>query len=157
MKKLMFALSLILLLSSCTEDVRFNNPAFQGLKDNVFWRAQVSNAYIASNGNVIVEGYLGLEKVTLQTASPDVRTYILGVDDISKAVCASSETLVFSTGKNIGSGQITITEFDSGNKTISGTFKFNAINSNASDTENPKVNFTEGVFYKVHITSGLEY
>ncbi|WP_431245062.1 DUF6252 family protein [Flavobacterium sp. P21] len=45
-----------------------------------------------------------------------------------------------------------MTDYDMENNTISGTFKFNAVNNNTSDLDNPKVAFTEGVFYKVPIT-----
>ena len=147
-------MSFLLLLTSCTEDVKFNNPAFQTLKNNVFWRAQTYKAYLDANGTVFVEGSLGYEKVILQTASSAEETFILGVNEISKASYGNTlpaELSSFSTGTNIGNGQIVITDYDTDNNTISGTFKFTAVNEDGSDTENPKINFTEGVFYKVPI------
>lgn len=152
----MFLLSCILLFTSCTEDVKFNNPAFQTLKNNIFWRAQSYTAYIAQNGNVIVEGYLGYEKITLTTASRAVSSYVLGVNDVSKGSYENSlpENIIeFSTGTDKGNGQITITEYNKETNTISGTFRFTAINKDETDGENPKVNFTEGVFYKVPVTT----
>ena len=140
------------MLTSCTEDVKFNNPAFQTLKNNVFWRAQTYKAYLGANGTVFVEGSLGYEKVILQTASSAEETFILGVNETSKASYENTlpaELSSFSTGTNTGNGQIVITDYDAGNNTISGTFKFTAVNEDGSDTENPKINFTEGVFYKV--------
>lgn len=144
----------LFLLSSCTEDVKFNNPAFQTLKDNVFWRAQTYRAYLDGDGKIIVEGYLGFETVKLQTASSTQRTYILGVDNTSKAFYSDgnqSEAAEFTTGTNIGNGQIVITDYNTETGTISGTFKFNARNVDESDTQNLKVNFTEGVFYKIPV------
>ena len=64
---------------------------------------------------------------------------------------------LFSTGPNIGEGEITITEYNLENKTISGTFKFKAINSNAAENEKKNVSFTEGVFYKVLVTPGTSF
>ncbi|WP_426486686.1 DUF6252 family protein [Flavobacterium sp. 2] len=154
MKKYFYFLSLLFVVTSCTEDIKFNNPAFQGLKDDVFWRAVAHKAYFSTNGNLIIEGSLGYEKVTLQVPSNLEKTYILGVNDISKASYANTfpERLNdFSTGTKKGSGQIVITDYDAESNTVSGTFKFTAINSNTTDVDNPKVNFTEGVFYKVPI------
>ncbi|KRD11113.1 hypothetical protein ASE21_05195 [Flavobacterium sp. Root901] len=154
MKKYFYFLSFIFLLTSCTEDVKFNNPAFQTLKNNVFWRAQTYKAYFGANGTVIVEGSLGYENVILQTASSSEQTFVLGVNDVSKASYENTlpaESASFSTGTNIGNGQIVITDYDTDTNTISGTFKFNAVNEDESDTENPKINFTEGVFYKIPI------
>lgn len=145
---------LFFLMSSCTEDVKFNNPAFQTLKDNVFWRAQTYKAYLDGDGKIIVEGYLGYEVVKLQTASSNQKTYILGIDNISKAFYSNgnqSEPVEFSTGRNTGNGQIVITDYNIENGTISGTFKFNAVNVDETNTENAKVSFTEGVFYKVPV------
>ena len=158
MKKYFCFLFWILLFSSCTEDVKFNNPAFQTLKDNVFWRAQSYKASVDVNGNLIIEGSMGFEKVTLQTASSTQKTYVLGVDNISKASYANTfagQEAVFSTGTNSGNGQIIVADYDIKAKTVSGTFKFNAANTDGNDIENPNVNFTEGVFYKVPV-SGLE-
>ncbi|MEN2414279.1 DUF6252 family protein [Flavobacterium mesophilum] len=160
MKKHLYFLLLLIVATSCTEDVKFNNPAFQGLKDNVFWRAVGHKAYLVTNGNLIIEGSLGYETVKLQLPSPIVKTYILGVNDVSKASYANTfpeHVKDFSTGTKKGSGQIVITEYDTENNTVSGTFKFTAVNSNTADVENPKLTFTEGVFYKVPITPTIEY
>ncbi|PTS90017.1 hypothetical protein DBR27_22100 [Flavobacterium sp. HMWF030] len=160
MKKIFQLTLLLIVLSSCTEDVKFNNPAFQGLKDNVFWRATTYKAYANTNGSVTIEGTLGYEKVILRTPSSVEQVYILGLDD--NAVASYSNTLPsqledYYTGTNVGSGQIEITEFNVANQTISGTFKFIAVNEDETNTDKPKVNFKEGVFYKIPIalTSNL--
>lgn len=164
MKKYHFLLLLVLITVSCTEDIRFNNPAFQTLKDNVFWRAATYKASIATNGNIVIEGTLGYEKVILQVSDFGDRTYVLGIDNVTTASYLNAfpgGVSEFSTGANKGSGQIVITNIGNttsgiGN-TISGTFKFTAINNDAADAENPKVTFTEGVFYKIPITPTIEY
>lgn len=154
MKKYFFFLSFLLLLTSCTEDVKFNNPAFQTLKNNVFWRAQAYSAFVNGDGSVVIEGSLGYEKITLQTKSAEKGTYTLGVDEVSAASYENSlptQKTFFATGTSLGNGQIVITEYDTENKTISGTFRFTAVNEDETDTKDPKINFTEGVFYKVPI------
>ena len=154
MKKIFYFLSLLFIITSCTEDVKFNNPAFQTLKDNVFWRAITYKAQLVTNGNMIIEGNLGYEKVILQIPSAMVKTYVLGLDNVTKASYSNTfpgQLAEFSTGQNKGTGQVVVTEFNTETNTISGTFKFTAINKDETDTENPKVTFTEGVFYKVPV------
>lgn len=156
MKKYHFLLLLVLIAVSCTEDIRFNNPAFQTLKDNVFWRAVAYKAYVGANGHMIIEGTLGYENVVLETSSSAQKTYILGTDNTSKASYSNTypgQTEKFSTGENAGNGQIIITEYNIEAKTISGTFKFTVINEDAANTEKPKITFTEGVFYKVPVNT----
>ncbi|MBS7254936.1 DUF6252 family protein [Flavobacterium branchiicola] len=154
MKKHFFLLSLFFIATSCVDEIKFNNPAFQTLKDNVFWRSTSYTAYLNTNGNMVIEGFLGYEKIVLQTASPTPKTYVLGVDDVSKASYINilpEQKENFSTAENIGSGQVVITEFNTQTNTISGTFKFTAVNEDLTDTEKTTRNFTEGVFYKIPV------
>ncbi|WP_121327479.1 MULTISPECIES: DUF6252 family protein [unclassified Flavobacterium] len=155
MKKYYYLIITAFLLISCTEDVKFNTPAFQGLKNNVFWRAQNYTAYTKTNGDLIIEGGLGVDAVSLKLPSPTPKTYILGVDNLTTASYLNrftADTPEFATGTNKGSGQIVITEFNAEKMTISGTFRFNAPNTDDKDLENPSVTFTEGVFYKIPYT-----
>jgi PBP1b-binding outer membrane lipoprotein LpoB len=160
MKKYLYLFLSVFLISSCAEDVKFNNPAFQTLKDNVFWRAQSYEAYITATGNLVIEGQLGFEKVTLQTASPSQQTFVLGQDDISKASYSNTlpeVTEEFTTGVNSGNGQIIITDYNAESSTISGTFKFTAVNSNTESAEKKQVHFSEGVFYKVPVAVSSDF
>ncbi len=160
MKKYLYFIFFLFLITSCTEDVRFNNPAFQGLKDNVFWRAVAYKAYTNSNGTLTIHGSLGYENIILQVPSQIEDTYVLGVNDVSKASYTNTlpEHLSdFSTGTQKGSGQIVVTDYDIENNTVSGTFKFTAVNSNVADVDNSKLIFTEGVFYKVPVKPTLDY
>ncbi len=158
MKKTLYFLLLIFTVASCTDDVKFNNPAFQTLKNNVFWRAIGYKAHTGTDGITVIEGALGYEKVILQIPSTAVQTYVLGVNDVS--IASYSNTLPgqqanFSTGTDKGTGQIVVTEFNTETNTISGTFKFTALNKDETDAENPKIVFTEGVFYKIPIEVGV--
>ncbi|MDQ6528316.1 DUF6252 family protein [Flavobacterium sp. LHD-85] len=159
MKKYFYFLSLLLLLVSCTEDVRFNNPAFQTLKDNVFWRGQVYSAGIETNGFFIIEGSLGYEQIKFQIPEPAEKTYVLGVNDDIKAVYKNTykgEEAEFTTGTGKGSGEIVVTEYNTADNTISGTFKFTAVNT-SSDAEKQTMHFSEGVFYKIPIEPGANF
>ncbi len=159
MKKIISLVLLLFIVSSCSEDVKFNNPAFQSLKENVFWRAANYNASSTANGGFIIEGDLGFEKVILKVPEPTAQTYILGRDNITIATYLNTQSSTpsrFSTGANKGDGQIVITEYNAENKTISGTFKFTALNEDEKNTEKPKVSFTEGVFYKIPISTTFE-
>ncbi|CAA9195949.1 hypothetical protein FLACOL7796_00899 [Flavobacterium collinsii] len=159
MKKIVSLVLLLFIVSSCSEDVKFNNPAFQSLKENVFWRATTYKATSGANGSFVIEGDLGFEKVVLKVSGSTAQTYILGRDNSTTATYLNmqdSKSSRFSTGTNKGDGQIVITEFNAENRTISGTFKFNAWNEDEKDTEKPKVSFTEGVFYKIPISTTFE-
>jgi len=152
MKKLFLFIVLLFAFISCQDDVKFNNPSFQGTKDNVFWRAIDSKATLASNGSLVIEAYTANEKVTLKTTSTNEKTYFLGIDNLNAAsyiLTDASGSTTFSTGFGVGDGQIVITEYDPVAKTISGTFKFNAENTGNNPLAGPVLNFQYGVFHKV--------
>lgn len=154
MKKLLLYTSLFFAFISCTDNVQFNSPSFEGRKDNVFWRAVDAKAKLMSNGSLIIEAFTRNEKVTLKTTSALPKTYILGN---STAVIATYDlndaggTINFSTGIGIGDGKIVIEEYDAVNKTVTGTFKFNAENISNNPLAGPILNFQYGTFYKVPI------
>ena len=142
-------------LLSCEDDVRFNNPSFQGLKDNVFWRGVRSKATIASDGSLLIESLIVNETISLKTAAAEPQTYFLGTSEASKAICTvtgpATGIVTYTTGFGVGQGQIIITEYDAVNKTVTGTFKFSAENTNRSSQANATVNFQQGVFYKIPV------
>ena len=142
-------------LLSCEDDVRFNNPSFQCLKDNVFWRGVRSKATIASDGSLLIESLIVNETISLKTAAAEPQTYFLGTSEASKAICTvtgpATGMVIYTTGFGVGQGQIIITEYDAINKTVTGTFKFSAENTNRSSQANATVNFQQGVFYKIPV------
>ncbi len=154
MKKLVLYILLLFAFVSCQEEVKFNNPSFQGQKDNVFWRAIDSKAIVAANGSLSIEGYTRNEKLTLKTTSKNPGTFILGINNLNTATYViedSSPKITFSTGNGFGDGQIEITEYDAVNKTVTGTFRFNADNLDNNPLFGLTLNFQQGVFYKVPI------
>jgi hypothetical protein len=159
MKKLFLIIIVLFAFISCQEDVRFNNPSLQGMKDNVFWRAIESKATLASNGSLLIEAYTGNETLTFKLDSSAKKTYFLGISNVNAVNYVLSDPsglITFSTGFGSGDGQITITEYDAVNNTVSGTFKFNAENTYDNPLVGPVVNFQQGVFYKVPVSSPVQ-
>ncbi len=157
MKKYLLFVFVIFSLVSCQEDVSFNNPSLQGVKDNVFWRAVQSKAAVASDGSVLIEAYTRNETLSLKVTSTSAQTYFLGTSNANKVTYVQSDAtgslITFSTGFGIGDGEIVITNYDAVNKTITGTFKFNAENTYNNPLAGAVVNFQQGVFYKVPVSS----
>jgi hypothetical protein len=159
MKKLLVFGVVLLSLVSCQEEVKFNSPSFQGLKDNVFWRAVESKATLAPNGALVIVAYTRNETITLKTTSATPQAYILGTSTSKTATYVLSDaggTITFSTGLAKGDGQIVITEYDAIRKTVSGTFKFNAVNTYNNPLAGLVLNFQQGFFYKVPVSSGVQ-
>ncbi|OYX82292.1 MAG: hypothetical protein B7Y83_15230 [Flavobacteriales bacterium 32-34-25] len=157
MKKHFLFLMVLFSLFSCEEDVRFNNPSFQGMKDNFFWRAIQSTATINSVGSLTIEAYTATEIVTLKTNSAAAGTYVIGTSPTRTATYVytdplTQESITFSSGFNIGNGEIVITEYNQVEKTISGTFKFNIVNTFDNPLAGPTLNFQNGFFYKIPVT-----
>ena len=234
MKRFLSLFIVAVAFSSCQEDVKFNNPGLQGLKDDVFWRSIDTRAYLDAAGRLRIEALTQYETLTLNTSSPNVGTYILGTTNLNNTATYSSNfdgveleyatiavpgptgniTLVaggtgYSSGTSVATtggtgsgltvntvanasgvitsvtvssrgsgylagdlvtvaggnvnakirvsnvqnsnGEIKITEYDNLNMTVSGTFKFNAANSNGSPFGGPILNFQHGEFYKIPI------
>ena len=88
---------------------------------------------------------IGLDSIQLEETTYSLNTSIVhygrhGLVDISTA-CPPSPLLTYITDSTI-SGQLTITHFDQQNQIVSGTFWFNAVESNRGDT----VRVTDGRF-----------
>jgi hypothetical protein len=154
MKKQFLYLFLFFAFISCSDNVKFNNPAFEGQKDSVFWRAVDAKGSIGSGGSLIIEAYTKDEVVTLKTSAPNPGTYFLGTSNLNIASYVlkdASGTITFSTGFGIGEGQIVIEEYDAVNNTVTGTFKFNAENINNNPLAGPILNFQYCHFYKIPV------
>lgn len=82
MKKIFSIVALTLLLVSCENDVKTNSPAFQGEKDNVFWRADDSKATINAGNTVSINAYTDKELVTINVPNA-VGVHNLGTSNSS--------------------------------------------------------------------------
>ena len=119
MKKQFLIIIVLLGFISCQEDVRFNNPSLQGLKDNVFWRAVDSKASFTfgandgPNGSFFIQAFVGNETVSFKLASTKPQTYILGGSSSNIATYShtvADEVISYSTEFDSSGGQIVITE-----------------------------------------------
>lgn len=154
MKKILSLLVLLVAMTSCEEDVRFNTPAVQGLKDNDLWKATEFSAMLGAGGSLTIEATNGFETVVLKTVSSTPgMSFPLGEDESNKATYsldADGISFDYQTGTELGDGLIVISdEPDETNVSagyISGTFRFNAVNEIGES-----VNFQRGVFYRVPI------
>ncbi|HLA54736.1 MAG TPA: DUF6252 family protein [Flavobacterium sp.] len=158
MKKIASLLLILIALGSCTQDITKNSPSFQGLKDDVFWRAKDSYATVDTNGYITITGVTQYETVTLKTGNANPGTYIMGVNTIGMAsyvLSIGGEDLIYETGAGFGDGQIEITEYDTAKHTVSGTFRFNAVNVDDNPSGGEILNFHEGNFYKVPVVPAL--
>ncbi len=158
MKKLVLYTVLLFAFISCQDEVKFNSPAFEGNKDNVFWRAVDAKASIGSGGSLIIEAYTRNEVVTLKTTSTTAQSYPLGTSTSKMATYVLKDangSITFSTGIGIGNGEIVIEEYDAVNNTVTGTFKFNAENIYNNPLAGPLLNFQYGHFYKIPV-GGLD-
>ena len=158
MKRQFLYLFLIFAFISCTDNVTFNNPAFEGQKDNVFWRAIDFKAAYSdqATAGLRISAYTRNETITLATVSNTPQTYLLGTSNSNTATYVLTDdtsTITFSTGVGIGGGQIVIEEYDAVNKTVTGTFKFNAENIYNNPLAGPILNFQYGHFYKIPVTT----
>ena len=160
MKKLIILFLATITLSGCTQEVTFNNPSVQGTKDNYFWRAQSYSATIDPVTNtILLEANSQFETLKLKMPLPSATnpcpiTIVLGTGSASEATfsyAVNGQNLFYATGTNNDDGQIILTEYDTVNKTVSGTYRFNAFNVGNNPLGNPIVNFTQGVFYKIPV------
>lgn len=90
MKRFLPLFVVFLSLLSCQDEVQFNTPGFQGLKDDVFWRATNAVAYMSPDGELSIVGSTQFEELVLETNDSAEGTYILGTADLGNAAYYSS-------------------------------------------------------------------
>lgn len=86
MKKIVGLLSFCMILTSCSEEIKNNDPGFQAKKDNAFWRATDASAHVNDDGSLTITAYNSsstLEELILETTSTDPGTYLLGTANAS--------------------------------------------------------------------------
>lgn len=149
MKKITLFLLIIVSFVSCTDDVSFNDPSFQGVKNGENWRANDARVILNANGTMTVEAYSQFEIVTFEVSSAAVGTRTFGLNNANTASYESTINGVtdsYATGLNVGSGELFITESPSVTGKLSGTFKFRALNANGEE-----VGYTDGVIYSIPV------
>lgn len=150
MKKFLLLTSFMLTLLNCSNDLVFNDQAFQATIDNEYWKATEFGASIEEDGTFTITAALNNQVVTLTTSSLQSGTYQLGVNNENKAVYKATDLTVFSTLNN-GDGEIVIENYDPVDNTITGSFRFNAYS-----LDGLTVNFNSGVLYRVPLQTEVE-
>ena len=150
MKKIILLL-LFIVLSSCAEDVKFNNQAIQAQRDNVLWQATSFKAVLTvSDDYLVITATKGFETLTIRTngVAPHTSTFGTNFVNFSEYINNTPNASgTFSTGLSGGSGTITISEYAGG--AVTGTFKINAINT---EQVTKSTLFRNGTIYKIPVT-----
>ena len=131
-----------LLLVSCADDVTFNTPAFQGIKDTTFFKAQGTRAQLTDANQVVISGSLNGERVDLKLPA-----YGTGVFDLSAGSAAIAD-FYEADGKQYstrfeGEGEVVVERVD--DSLYTGSFRFRAV----APADTTEVYFTRGYFYEV--------
>jgi len=90
MKKLVTLILVTLALASCSEEVKFSNPAFQAYRDDVFFNGIDVKAYRAPNGAITLVALAQDEEVEINIADGAKGTYYLGTTDQNTMASYSS-------------------------------------------------------------------
>ena len=163
MKKLISFFSFFVILCSCSSDVKFNNPGFQARKDNFNWKADLTNGKI-QNGKIVLEAFLGTEKVTMSVpaplsnilqSNPVIHKFGITVDEPFNDNQATYKNTVdgailsYITNTTASNGQLEITNFNLSTRKLSGKFRFNATYQGVNPAIATNVNFQEGFIFDV--------
>ena len=156
MKKLII-ISIVFMFYNCENELSNKIPSFEAvINDNFNW---VADSYVATvqNNQLSITGTGQFGTIAMQVDSPEVRSYNLS--SLTEEFAIFQDTLQFSTqndGVNsiafLGDGYIDINEIDNVNNTITGHFHFDAYNLTGEYT----INISEGVFYRIPITSEIQ-
>lgn len=155
MRKLLLLFILTITFVGC-EDTEFNNPAFQGNKDYVLWRADAQSATIDANGFLTITATNNVETVKLKVPTAAVGTYVLGEVNAREAQVITVEGAVYSTNNRPDDSVSLYPELgfvkidDITNNSFTGTFEFLAFNESGLNS----IGYNEGIFYRVPLVSG---
>jgi len=150
MKKFVLLSCLFLAVFSCSDELEFNEHAFQATKDSEYWKASDFSVTISEDGFLNLTGIYNDEIVNINVESSQPGTYNLGINSNSTAWYKDDKGQGFTT-EYYGNGEVVIERYDAESQTYSGTFRFNAYSSDREVT-----NFINGVFYQVPIVTEIE-
>lgn len=83
MKKILPIIALFVLLSSCQDEVKFNDPGFQAFRDDVLFRAIQVTAFKSSTGAVRIEALAQDEEFVLNISNSTVGTYYMASTNVN--------------------------------------------------------------------------
>ena len=158
MKKLVLLSLVFVTIFSCSNEVEFNDPAFQGDRENELWRAKAFSASISDDGILTITGVNNYETVNLKISSVSEGSYVVGDESTIAAEYIDGFDVLYSTNNNPDEsvslypelGEIVIEEIDMTTKTFTGTYRFLAFDASGLNS----IGFTNGIFYRVPLISG---
>lgn len=149
MRKYILVLLCLVTVLSCSDDITFNSPALQGIRDTVLFRSNVQRVellqgspLVNSVSTVKLSGTLGEESVQFNLPVYGEGVFNLEPNAAATAIYINAAGKIFNTDFD-GEGQIIVSRVE--DSTYTGTFSFRAVSS----IDTTEVYFTKGVFYKV--------
>ncbi len=124
MKKFVFVLLATLLLISC-EDVQTYDVALQAKVDNRLYTSTDARAALNDDGTVTIQGFNDEESLTINLSRLAQGNFAIQEGLSNYAVFEDMGGNIYTTRPS-GEGVVTISELNENNKTISGSFNFNA-------------------------------
>ena len=147
MKKILFFLLATLSLVSC-EDTQINELALQAKVDDRLYASADARAALNDDGTVTIQGFSDEESMTLRISRLGEGNFAIREGAPNYAIYEDLGGNIYTTNPN-GEGVITISELNETNKTLSGTFNFNAFLPGI-DT----IFVSKGVLYNVSYAGG---
>ncbi len=125
MRKILILLLSLSALVGC-DDIETNEVAMQANIDNRFYASTDARASVDGNGAVTIQGFTQEETLTVKLSRLAEGNFGIGEGLPNFAIFEDYSGNTFSTNPN-GEGFVNISEVNEANKTLSGTFKFNAM------------------------------
>ena len=156
MKRILFSLTILLLVSGCTDDLLFSTPSLQGkLNNNFVWRASAFSATVVSD-TINIKGYNGNNSLQIMIPATSIGNYGLSSSSFA-SVSFMQDGLTYSTLNNgssglgqLSDGLIELIEYNGNNKifilqcsSIYPTLD-NELNLNVIDTYKKMFNYKVG-------------
>lgn len=171
MKKIFLLVVAMVAFSSCEEEVKFNNPSLQVMKDDELLRVDNPHVLLNLDGTVSITGEYGFEVLSLKVPSTEPGTYYFGLNNNTVAYykyeADDGLVLEYSTIAGVENsdyeenlGELTIYDISNPKSspmsgTISGEFKFRGRIMNDNPFGQPSIFFHQGHFYNLAI-QGVE-
>lgn len=152
MKNLVLLAITVILMASCSQDIERDNPAFQGVRDSIFFQGSLNTAVLNPNGSIAVRGATQSEEVRILVSDIGLPEVVLGENALSgnTATYINEFGTLFSTNNSNATGRVSLQL--NGDNTVTGTFNFVALTENETDT----VTFSRGFIFEVPVSGVLD-
>jgi hypothetical protein len=96
MKKIVSFLALVVVFTSCQQDIQTNTPSFQAKQNDVYWRANDARVSVDASGAMTITAFTQFETITLETSSSLPGVYVLGTTNQNNYASYSNDLEGFS-------------------------------------------------------------